>query len=97
MLRLEVELCDPATARGSPGAEPDGELAGDDERRHRERSQKLTLDELRALPNVTLRRNTMATGLYDHGYLLAREALADGEARVLDFQSETTGLSVVEE
>lgn len=32
---------------------------------------------LRAMPNVTLRRNTMATGLYDHGYLLAREALAD--------------------
>ena len=35
------------------------------------------LAELRALPNVTLRRSTMATGLYDHGYLLAREALAD--------------------
>ncbi|MBV0891733.1 sarcosine oxidase subunit alpha family protein [Paracoccus sp. Z118] len=35
------------------------------------------LAELRALRNVTLRRNTMATGLYDHGYLLAREALAD--------------------
>ncbi|MBB1497398.1 sarcosine oxidase subunit alpha family protein [Paracoccus sp. MC1862] len=37
------------------------------------------LAELRALPNVTLRRNTMATGLYDHGYLLAREHLADHE------------------
>jgi sarcosine oxidase subunit alpha len=35
------------------------------------------LAELHALPNVTLRRNTMATGLYDHGYLIAREALAD--------------------
>lgn len=35
------------------------------------------LAELRAMPNVTLRRNCMATGLYDHGYLLAREALAD--------------------
>lgn len=35
------------------------------------------LAQLRALPNVTLRRNTMATGLYDHGYLLAREAIAD--------------------
>lgn len=33
--------------------------------------------QLRAMPNVNLRRNTMATGLYDHGYLLAREALAD--------------------
>lgn len=33
--------------------------------------------ELSNLPNVQLRRNTMATGLYDHGYLLAREALAD--------------------
>ena len=32
---------------------------------------------LRAMPNVTLRRNTMATGLYDHGLLIAREALAD--------------------
>ncbi|MGA0613525.1 sarcosine oxidase subunit alpha family protein [Paracoccus sp. KR1-242] len=35
------------------------------------------LSELRVLPNVTLRRGTMATGLYDHGYLIAREALAD--------------------
>ncbi|MFV0385852.1 FAD-dependent oxidoreductase, partial [Paracoccus sp. (in: a-proteobacteria)] len=35
------------------------------------------LADLRARDNVTLRRNTMATGLYDHGYLLAREALAD--------------------
>lgn len=35
------------------------------------------LDDLRARNNVTLRRNCMATGLYDHGYLLAREALAD--------------------
>ena len=33
--------------------------------------------QLRAMPNVNLRRNTMATGLYDHGYLLARESLAD--------------------
>ena len=37
------------------------------------------LDDLRARDNVTLRRNTMATGLYDHGYLLARETLADHE------------------
>ena len=36
------------------------------------------LDELRGMENVTLRRNTMATGLYDHGYLLAREAIAHG-------------------
>ncbi|SNT68889.1 sarcosine oxidase subunit alpha family protein [Paracoccus seriniphilus] len=35
------------------------------------------LADLQARDNVTLRRNTMATGLYDHGYLLAREALAD--------------------
>ena len=35
------------------------------------------LADLRTRDNVTLRRNTMATGLYDHGYLLAREALAD--------------------
>ena len=33
--------------------------------------------DLSAMPNVTLRRNTMATGLYDHGYLIARELLAD--------------------
>ena len=38
------------------------------------------LDELRGMDNVTLRRNTMATGLYDHGYLLAREAIADHDA-----------------
>ncbi|WP_323716783.1 sarcosine oxidase subunit alpha family protein [Paracoccus aminovorans] len=36
--------------------------------------------ELRALPNVTLRRSTMATGLYDHGYLLVRESVADHES-----------------
>jgi len=35
------------------------------------------LEDLRGRDNVTLRRRTMATGLYDHGYLLAREALAD--------------------
>ncbi len=35
------------------------------------------LAELRGLPNVTLRRNCMATGLYDHGYLLAAEHVAD--------------------
>lgn len=35
------------------------------------------LADLRGRDNVTLRRNCMATGLYDHGYLLAREALAD--------------------
>lgn len=35
------------------------------------------LAELRAMPNVILRRNTMATGLYDHGMLLATEHLAD--------------------
>ncbi|MBM3605509.1 MAG: sarcosine oxidase subunit alpha family protein [Alphaproteobacteria bacterium] len=35
------------------------------------------LSDLRGRSNVTLRRNTMATGLYDHGYLIAREALAD--------------------
>ncbi|WP_304618012.1 sarcosine oxidase subunit alpha family protein [Paracoccus sp. (in: a-proteobacteria)] len=35
------------------------------------------LADLRGRENVTLRRNTMATGLYDHGYLIAREAIAD--------------------
>lgn len=35
------------------------------------------LADLKGRDNVTLRRNTMATGLYDHGYLIAREALAD--------------------
>ena len=35
------------------------------------------LADLRRRGNVALRRNTMATGLYDHGYLIAREALAD--------------------
>ncbi|MEL6582697.1 MAG: sarcosine oxidase subunit alpha family protein [Pseudomonadota bacterium] len=29
---------------------------------------------LAALPNVTMRLNTMAAGVYDHGYVLAREA-----------------------
>ncbi|MCG6111397.1 MAG: sarcosine oxidase subunit alpha family protein [Paracoccus sp.] len=35
------------------------------------------LADLRGRTTVTLRRNTMATGLYDHGYLIARESLAD--------------------
>ncbi|WP_411838493.1 sarcosine oxidase subunit alpha family protein [Paracoccus sp. ME4] len=35
------------------------------------------LSDLRGRDGVTLRRNTMATGLYDHGYLIARESLAD--------------------
>ncbi|MBT0779867.1 sarcosine oxidase subunit alpha family protein [Paracoccus sp. pheM1] len=35
------------------------------------------LAELRGMANVTLRRSTQATGLYDHGYLLVRESLAD--------------------
>lgn len=35
------------------------------------------LADLSGRANVTLRRNTMATGLYDHGYLIAREAIAD--------------------
>ena len=35
------------------------------------------LSDLRGREGVTLRRNTMATGLYDHGYLIARESLAD--------------------
>ncbi|MRX51228.1 sarcosine oxidase subunit alpha family protein [Paracoccus sp. S-4012] len=39
------------------------------------------LDELRGMENVTLRRNTQATGLYDHGYLLARESLADHDPK----------------
>jgi len=35
------------------------------------------LAELRGMAGVTLRRSTQATGLYDHGYLLVRESLAD--------------------
>ncbi|WP_104491184.1 sarcosine oxidase subunit alpha family protein [Paracoccus denitrificans] len=35
------------------------------------------LAELQGMANVTLRRSTQATGLYDHGYLLVRESLAD--------------------
>lgn len=36
-----------------------------------------TLAELRALPNVTLRRRCMVSGLYDHGYVLGYERIAD--------------------
>ncbi|MBL4919167.1 sarcosine oxidase subunit alpha family protein [Szabonella alba] len=35
------------------------------------------LEELHALPNVTLRAACTATGVYDHGYVLAAESLAD--------------------
>ena len=37
----------------------------------------LTLDALARLPNVTLRTRCMAAGVYDHGYVLADEKLAD--------------------
>ncbi|HRO14236.1 MAG TPA: glycine cleavage T C-terminal barrel domain-containing protein [Paracoccus sp. (in: a-proteobacteria)] len=37
----------------------------------------LPVADLAAMANVILRRNTMTTGLYDHGYLIAREHLAD--------------------
>ncbi|MDP3862646.1 MAG: 2Fe-2S iron-sulfur cluster-binding protein, partial [Phaeovulum sp.] len=36
-----------------------------------------TVASLAALPNVTLRRRTMAAGVYDHGYVVAQEAVAD--------------------
>lgn len=36
-----------------------------------------TLARLSALPNVSLRLRTMAAGLYDHGYLVAMERLAE--------------------
>ncbi|MFZ5709884.1 MAG: sarcosine oxidase subunit alpha family protein [Pseudomonadota bacterium] len=39
-----------------------------------------TVAALAAMPNVTLRLNTQATGLYDHGYLIAAERIADHTA-----------------
>ncbi|MQQ06847.1 sarcosine oxidase subunit alpha family protein [Epibacterium sp. SM1979] len=36
-----------------------------------------TLDELRAMENVTLRDRMMGAGVYDHGYLLGYERLSD--------------------
>ncbi len=36
-----------------------------------------TLDELRAMDNVTLRNRTMGAGVYDHGYVLGYERLTD--------------------
>lgn len=35
------------------------------------------LETLRAMPNVTLRERTMAAGVYDHGYVLLYERVAD--------------------
>ncbi|MBW6505651.1 MAG: sarcosine oxidase subunit alpha family protein [Rhodobacteraceae bacterium] len=32
---------------------------------------------LRAMPNVTLRRRTMVAGVYDHGFVIAQESVAD--------------------
>ena len=48
-LGLDVELGDALAARGGPGAEPDGELAADDEGGDRERRVQLLCDELGAL------------------------------------------------
>ncbi len=36
-----------------------------------------TLNALEAMPNVTLRKRMMGTGVYDHGYALAYERVAD--------------------
>ena len=36
-----------------------------------------TIEELNALPNVTLRPRTQVSGVYDHGYVLAYERVAD--------------------
>lgn len=36
-----------------------------------------TLAALKAMPNVTVRSRTMASGLYDHGYMLAYQRVAD--------------------
>lgn len=38
---------------------------------------KATLATLSAMPNVTLRNRCMAAGIYDHGYILAEERVAD--------------------
>ena len=38
---------------------------------------KATVAALQALPNVTLRTRTQVSGLYDHGYVLAEERVAD--------------------
>ena len=38
---------------------------------------KKTIEALGKMPNVTLRTRTMASGLYDHGYLLAYERVSD--------------------
>jgi sarcosine oxidase subunit alpha len=41
-----------------------------------------TVTKLRTLPNVTLRAQTMGAGVYDHGYVLAYERLADHDPGV---------------
>ena len=38
---------------------------------------KTTLQALETMPNVTLRARTMVAGIYDHGYVLAEERVAD--------------------
>src|SRR5688572_9233694 len=48
-LRLDVELRDARRAGRGPGAEPDGELAPDDERGDRQRGEQLGLGEVAAL------------------------------------------------
>ena len=51
------------------GVEIDGQPAGD--------WVKKTIEALGKMDNITLRIRTMASGLYDHGYLLAYERIAD--------------------
>jgi len=48
--------------------------------RHPEDWVRDAVARLEGLPNVTLRLNTQATGLYDHGYLLAAQRVADHTA-----------------
>ncbi len=41
---------------------------------------KATVEALEGMPDVTLRLNAQATGVYDHGYLIAAERIADHTA-----------------
>ena len=50
-----------------------GEIAG----KSPEAFIEQTLADLAAMPNVTLRTRTMGAGIYDHGYALAYERIAD--------------------
>jgi len=70
---LRVLVCEQTAAFGGRALVDEVEIDG----QHADAWVTDTLVALEAMPNVTLRRRTMVAGVYDHGYAIAYERVAD--------------------